>query len=103
MTDRVQRLKQAIEAKHGCKASHTDTVPIVEMFGVKVVWEGMVTVFEIEGHPQATRCYAWGCTDEADGEFVSMLELPPVFSARDAVRASMIADIKSGKFGVPAS
>jgi hypothetical protein len=73
------------------------------MFGAKVIWHGVVTVFEIQGHPRANRCFAWGFNDEADNEFVTVLEMPPIFSARDAVRAEIISEVRSGKYGVPPS
>lgn len=49
---------------------------------------GDVMVFELEGHPEATRCYAW----EVDGQVTTVLGVGPVKSAQDAVKASILAD-----------
>lgn len=46
-----------------CKAQHEKSVPVIEMFGDKTVWEGVVESFAITGHPKAKRCYAWSFLD----------------------------------------
>jgi hypothetical protein len=33
--------------------------PVKEAFNGQTVWEGLVHVFDLEGHPKATRAYAW--------------------------------------------
>ena len=103
MSERSTRLQEAIEGMHKCKASLFDHVPIVEFFGEKVIWDGVVSTFDIDGHPKAKRCYAWDYQENGETKLVTVLGLPPVFTARDAVRASIIADIKSGKSGAPPS
>jgi hypothetical protein len=35
-----------------------DVLPIKEVWNGKTVWEGTVHVFDLEGHPKATRAYA---------------------------------------------
>jgi ABC-type branched-subunit amino acid transport system ATPase component len=52
-------LKRAVEAQHGCKATVFQSVPIKETFGRNTVWEGVVHVFSLTGHPTAKRAYAW--------------------------------------------
>src|SRR5215212_12115452 len=94
MSKRVERLKDAIEVMHKCKAMFLQNVPIVALMGSKVVWDVVVTVFAIIGHPKAQRCYAWGYRDETDDQFVTVLELPPVKDARTAVQASIVAQSK---------
>jgi hypothetical protein len=58
MMNNVDKLKQAVERLHNCKASHIEDVVVVEKFGEKIVWSGIVSVFEIKGYSQATKCYA---------------------------------------------
>jgi hypothetical protein len=36
-----------------------DALPVKEVFEGKTVWEGIIHVFDLEGHPGATRAYAW--------------------------------------------
>jgi hypothetical protein len=53
------------------------------------VWQGEVEVFDLRGHPNATRCYAWGYLryEPNNGlEVVVVLEIPPVRSPRTAIR-----------------
>jgi hypothetical protein len=74
---------------HKCKAVHERSVPIVEMFGDKVVWEGVVESFLISKHPKANRCYAWSYQDNGETQYINVLEIPPVVSPQTAVRAAI--------------
>ena len=53
------RLRKAIESQHGGTATLAQSVPVRETFEDQPVWEGIVHVFDLEGHPIATRAYAW--------------------------------------------
>ena len=61
---------------------------------VATVWDGVVAVFALDGHPTAKRAYAWSePVPESDRRrVVAVLRLPPVASAADAVRSSIVAD-----------
>jgi hypothetical protein len=61
MTEEVSRdqLKRAVEAQHGCTATLLQSVPVKEAFEGKAVWDGVVHVFRIDGHPRANKAYAW--------------------------------------------
>jgi len=66
-----------------------------EVFGSKIVWEGEVEVFNVTGHPRAKRAYAWSQDQGTPQEkFTAALETPPVKSALDAVKMSMVAEFK---------
>ena len=80
--------RKAIRATHGADAQLVHRQPVVERFEGEVVWEGEVLVFALQGHPHASQCYAW----EVDGQVTAVLGVPPVRSALDAVRASIMAD-----------
>ena len=88
----IERLKSVILHLHGCKAVHTDTVPVHEVFQGKTIWQGDVEVFDLRSHPKAKRCYAWSY-DEPE-QFITILEIPPVKSAQDAVRVGVAFQIK---------
>ena len=49
--DEVDQLKEAVERMHGGAATLAQSVPIRETFEGKTVWEGVVHVFELAGHP----------------------------------------------------
>jgi hypothetical protein len=73
-------------------------VPVKEEFQGKTVWEGVVEVFELIGHPKASRLYA-GFHD-ANGSkkrHVTVLHLAPIDSPQAAVRASIARDYRLGE------
>ena len=56
----LERLRKAMEQTHGCRGHFREAVPVVERSGGgEVVWAGIVHAFDLEGHPAASRCYAW--------------------------------------------
>ena len=91
--DAVQ-LKRAVESQHGCTAMLIQSVPVKETFGGKTVWEGLVHVFKIHGHPQARQAYAWSSPMEGSDKrrFFAVLHLPPITSPVEAVRAAIVAE-----------
>ncbi len=66
-----------------------------------MVWEGDVYVFDLEGHPTASKAYAW--SDAVPGldkrRFYAVLHADPVTSAREAVRASIIEAYRTSQRG----
>ncbi len=100
--DYVGELKKVIRQHHGCEAEHAETVPVKEVFQGQTVWEGEVEVFNIRGHPNARRCYAWAHAtgeDDKGKRYVAVLELPPVTSAQTAVRAAIISEARERQKG----
>lgn len=94
--DYIESLIDAIHRLHGCKASYLETIPVTEVFQGKIVWQGDVEVFQIRGHPTAKRCYAWAHdNDKAGKRYVAVLKIPPVDSAENAVKAAIVAELKS--------
>lgn len=92
MSERIENLGHAVSVMEGAKAHHVGSTPLREMFGDKVVWEGVVETFDLTGHPKAKRCYAWSYKDEqGETRFTHVLELPPVKDAVTAVRAAIMA------------
>lgn len=96
----IQALAEAIRGLHGCEAKWVESVPVKETFQGKTVWEGVVQVFDLIGHPTAARCYAWSyVTDEKTGKrkFVAVLHQGPVDSPLNAVRAAVVTEIREKK------
>jgi hypothetical protein len=54
----VDQLRKAVEHMHSGSATLAQSVPVRETFEGKPVWEGVVHVFDLTGHPTATRAYA---------------------------------------------
>jgi hypothetical protein len=90
----VGRVKLALEHLHNCGAIHCATVPVHEVFRGQTVWEGDVEVFDLVGHLKAKRAYGWSEKTKPGERFFAVLEIPPIKSALDAVRASIVADAK---------
>jgi hypothetical protein len=90
------QLKQAVEGQHGGAAALVDALHLKEIFDGKPVWEGVVHVFDLEGHPKATRAYAWSSPVEGSDRrrLYAMLHLGGIRSPLDAVRAAIVAERK---------
>jgi len=101
MTNEVSpdQLKQAVESQHGGTATFVQSVPIREMHGEQLVWQGTVHVFDLEGHPKASRAYAWShaIDDSPKRRFFAVLGIPPINGPREAVRAAIVAEARAGK------
>lgn len=89
----TNQLQQAVEKQHGGTATFAQSVPVHEVFEGKPVWSGIVHVFDLEGHPTATRAYAWSSPVEGSDRrrFYAVLHLGGIRSPLDAVRAAIVA------------
>jgi len=89
-----KQLRDAVEDMHHCKAHLAQSVPVREHHADAVVWEGVVHVFDLTGHPKTTRAYAWSSPIEGSDKrrFFAVLHLPPVTSPAEAVRAAIVAE-----------
>ena len=89
MKEGVERIRDAIQERYACVATHVESVRVVEMAGFKKVWQGIVEVFEISGHPTASRCYGWRSFSESKPKYITILEIGLVDSAQMAVRSAI--------------
>jgi hypothetical protein len=91
---RTDELKRAVEFQHGGTATLAQSVPIRETFEGTAVWEGVVHVFDLAGHPKATRAYAWSSPIEGSEKrrFFAVLQMGAIKSPQDAVRAAIVAE-----------
>ena len=90
MSRRIEDIRLVVEVMHDCAAKHEYSVPVIGVFGKDEIWEGVVAMFTLTGHPKAKRCYAWNfADDDANPRYVAVLELPPVSSPHAAVRAAI--------------
>ena len=84
-----------IRQLHNCEGTHVGSEPVKELFRGKTVWDGTVEVFNVTGHPRAKKAYAWSQDQGTPKErFTAVLEIPPVKSAGDAVRMSIVKAAK---------
>jgi hypothetical protein len=93
----IDELRDVIHRLHGAKASHVHSVPVKEVFQGRTVWDGVVEVFDLAGHPKTSRIYAWmhDTDDPAHPKrHVTVLHIPPVVSPQDAVKAAIVQEYK---------
>ena len=96
----LDELRRAIESLHDCSVSHSGSAPVKEEFQGQTVWKGQVEIFDVTGHPKATRCYAWEHDIDSGGtKYRAVLELPPVNSPTTAVRAAIVSEFSDGRQG----
>ena len=96
----IEELQDVIKRLHGVESRHLESVPIKETFQGRTVWEGIVEVFELIGHPKAAKVYAWAHdTDDPKRprRHVTVLHIAPVDSPIAAVRASIVRDYRLGE------
>ena len=96
----TSELKKAVESQHGGMATYVQSAPVRETWGLdqETVWDGIVSIFKLDGHPKAKLAYAWSY-ERPDGRrrFFAVLHMPPITSPRDAVRAAIVAEAKAPK------
>jgi hypothetical protein len=94
----ISDLQDVIRRLHGVESKHVQSVPVKEAFQGKTVWEGIVEVFELVGHPKAPRVYAWSHdTDDPKRpkRHVTVLHIAPILSAEAAVKAAIVQEFRS--------
>jgi hypothetical protein len=93
----IEELRDVIRHLYGVEATHVESVPIKETFQGKTVWEGVVEVFELQGHPKAPKVYAWAYeTDNPKKpKHVTVLHMGTVTSPLLAVRAAIVEEFRS--------
>lgn len=96
MSERIDKLKEAVETMHRCNATHVNSEPVIDLFRGEVAWDGVVATFDLEGHPKAKRCYAWSFIENGEPQYTTVLEIPPVDSPESAVKVAIAAKAKSG-------
>jgi hypothetical protein len=91
----IEELREAVQHMHGAEATHVESVPVKEVFQGKTVWDGVVEVFDLKGHPLTSRLYAWTHdTDDGKKAHIAVLHVLPVDSPLKAVQASIVQEYR---------
>jgi predicted homoserine dehydrogenase-like protein len=95
----ADQLKRVVQGQHGGTAKRVTKLRVKEVFEGKTVWEGIVHIFDLEGHSKATRAYAWSSPIEGSAKrrFYAPLHLGGIKSPLDAVRAAIVGEQRSGR------
>jgi hypothetical protein len=93
--DYLAMLLGEIEGKYRCAAVHRESVAVYEVFDGDTIWKGRVEVFDLSGHDEANKCYAWAYREkEGSIRFVTVLASHLVDSAQKAVCAAIFCDVQ---------
>ncbi len=93
----IQEVHDTVVRLHGAQATHVKSVPVKEQYQGKTVWDGVVEVFDLIGHPKTNRVYAWAHDDSGNLRHVTVLHIPPVVSPETAVRAALIQEHRNAQ------
>lgn len=96
----IDDLREIIHKMHGGEATHRESVPVKEVFQGETVWDGIVEVFHLKGHPRTETVYAWlHDTGEpgADPQHVTVLHLHPAISPLAAVRTFLVQEYRNAQ------
>jgi hypothetical protein len=91
----ITKLKDAIRATHGCESLHVESVAVKDVFEGQTASETNVEVFDLVGHRQAKRAYAWSYRDGNQNKTFAVLEIPPVDSPETAVKVAIASKARS--------
>jgi hypothetical protein len=91
----IEELREAIHKLHGGTATHTESVPVKEVFNGQTVWDGIVEVFRLDGHPRTNKAYAWLHDTGDKPKPVTVLHIDPALSPAKAVRAFIIQEFRN--------
>jgi hypothetical protein len=96
----IESLQKAVEQLHDCRATHVEDVIVLQKFGSDTVWDCVVSIFSIKGHPKSDKCYAWSSPVEGSRfkrRNYAVLKIPPIDTPLKAVQAAIIQYIKTKK------
>ena len=96
----IEELQQVIHRLHGVHSTHVESVPVKEEFEGRVIWDGIVEVFQLHDHSDATHAYAW--THETDDpkqpkRTITILKIPPAVSPLTAVRVAIMQELRDAE------
>jgi hypothetical protein len=94
----ADQLRNTVQETYGGSAELAESVRVRENFPGKVVWDGVVHVFDLVGHPTATRAYAWSSPIAGSDKRQSFaaLHTTQINSPQGAVRASIVSEARAG-------
>ena len=91
----IEELRKAIRELHGVEATHHESVPVKEVFNGQTVWDGIVEVFHLAGHPKTDTVYAWFHDSGEKIYPVTVLHIHPALTPAAAVRAFIVQEFRN--------
>jgi hypothetical protein len=96
----IEELQSVIHKLHGAEATHRESVSVKETWQGRTVWDGIVEVFHLKGHPKTDKVYAWLHDTGEPGsapQHITVLHIHPALTPLDAVRAFIMQEIQSAR------
>jgi len=96
----IEVLQNVIRELHGVESSHRESIPVKETWQGNTVWDGIVEVFDLHGHPKTDTAYAWSHdTDDLANpqRHVTVLHIDPATSPIAAVRAAILQEYRDAQ------
>ena len=95
----ARKLRKAVESQHGGTATFITKLPVKQVLDGNTIWDGVVHIFDLEGHPKAARAYAWSSpiVGAERHRFYAVLHLGDIRSPLDAVRAAIVTERRRGE------
>ena len=89
----ANQLKRLIETQHGAKSTFVKSVRIHRASEGQANWDGMVHVFDLNGHPNAKRAFAWSSpiSGSSGPRFFAVLQMGAITTPIQAVKAASAA------------
>ena len=96
MSERIERIRNAVQQRERCRAKHVQSLRVKEKWLEEILWDGVVETLDLLDHPTAKRAYAWERWEPGEEpRYTVVLGIPPVNSANDAVKAAIMAVVKN--------
>ena len=94
----ISDLQEVIHRLHGAIATHRESVPVREILEGETVWDGIVEVFHLDGHPLTERAYGW-VHETGDPRnpfrYVTVLHIHPALTPAAAVQAFVAQEFRA--------
>lgn len=89
-------LKKAVEKLMECPAEFIREHRVIETYQGKAVWDGQVATFKLDGHQNASQCFAWSLPGECTKgrRYYAVLCAPPVDTPSAAIRAAIVSEYR---------
>ena len=96
MSERIERIKNAVEKREGCRAKHIESLRVQEKWFDEIAWDGVVETFAFTKSSDYQARLRMGTTKPGEEpRYTIVPSVPPVNSARDAVQAAILAVVKN--------
>jgi hypothetical protein len=89
----ADQLKRVIKAQHGVASTFAKSVRVHRTSGNQADWDGVVHVFDLKGHPNASRAFAWSLriSGSTQSRFFAVLQTSQIATPLKAVKAASAA------------